>query len=99
MDKKVDFNKTEVCKNIFVADEAVEILEKYFLGVSSDLPMIIEGGHVYSLFNIKVSLRSDGKYLFDFKESKVFLEEKNPGCTDYFITLNGEAYGKNSSSI
>lgn len=97
--ENINFRKTEICKNIFVADEAVEILERYFLGISPDLPMIIEAGHVYSLFNIKVSLRSDGKYIFDFKENKVFLEEKNPGCNEYIIYLNGEAYGKNSSSI
>ena len=96
--KKIDFSNTEICKDIFIGDDAVEILGRYFLGVSSDLPLIMEAGSIISLFEIKVSLRSDGKYRFDFKGPRVTLTEKNPGCEDYVIYLNGEPYGKISSS-
>ena len=95
---KTDFSNTEICKDIFIGDDAVEILGRYFLGVSSDLPLIMEAGSIISLFGIKVSLRSDGKYRFDFKGPRVTLTEKNPGCEDYVIYLNGEPYGKISSS-
>lgn len=95
---KTDFSNTEICKDIFIGDDAVEILGRYFLGVSSDLPLIMEAGSIISLFEIKVSLRSDGKYRFDFKGPRVTLTEKNPGCEDYVIYLNGEPYGKISSS-
>ena len=69
-----------------------------FLGISPDLPLIEEAGSVISLFEIKVSLRSDGKYKFDFKGPRVTLTEKNPGCEEYVIYLNGEPHGKISSS-
>lgn len=97
-DNKTDFSNTEICKDIFIGDDAVEILGRYFLGVSSDLPLIMEAGSIISLYEIKVSLRSDGKYRFDFKGPRVTLTEKNPGCEDYVIYLNGEPYGKISSS-
>ena len=97
-DKKIDFSNTEICKEIYIGDEAVEILGRYFLGISLDLPLVVEAGSVISLFEIKVSLRSDGKYKFDFKGSRVTLTEKNPGCEEYVIYLNGEPYGKISSS-
>lgn len=97
-DKKISFNNTEICKEIYIGDEAVEILGRYFLGISPDLPLVVEAGSVISLFEIKVSLRSDGKYKFDFKGSRVTLTEKNPGCEEYVIYLNGEPYGKISSS-
>lgn len=96
--KKIDFSSTEICKDIYIGDEAVEILGKYFLGISPDLPLIVEAGSVISLFEIKVSLRSDGKYKFDFKGPRVTLTEKNPGCEEYVIYLNGEPHGKISSS-
>ena len=96
--KKIDFNNTEICKDIFIGDDAVEILGRYFLGISPDLPLVVETGSVISLFEIKVSLRSDGKYKFDFKGPRVTLTEKNPGCEEYVIYLNGEPYGKISSS-
>lgn len=96
--KKIDFSNTEVCKDIYIGDEAMEILGKYFLGISPDLPLIVEAGSVISLFEIKVSLRSDGKYKFDFKGPRVTLTEKNPGCEEYVIYLNGEPHGKISSS-
>ena len=95
--KKIDFSNTEICKDIFIDDDAVEILGRYFLGISPDLPLVVEAGSVISLFEIKVSLRSDGKYKFDFKGSRVTLTEKNPGCEEYVIYLNGEPYGKISS--
>ena len=95
---KIDFSNTEICKDIFIGDDAVEILGRYFLGISPDLPLVVEAGSVISLFEIKVSLRSDGKYKFDFKGSRVTLTEKNPGCEEYVIYLNGEPYGKISSS-
>lgn len=95
--KKIDFNNTEICKDIFIGDDAVEILGRYFLGISPDLPLVVEAGSVISLFEIKVSLRSDGKYKFDFKGPRVTLTEKNPGCEEYVIYLNGEPYGKISS--
>ena len=95
--KKIDFNNTEICKDIFIGDDAVEILGRYFLGISPDLPLVVEAGSVISLFEIKVSLRSDGKYKFDFKGPRVILTEKNPGCEEYVIYLNGEPYGKISS--
>ena len=97
-DKKIDFSSTEICKDIYIGDEAVEILGKYFLGISPDLPLIVEAGSVISLFEIKVSLRSDGKYKFDFKGPRVTLTEKNPECEEYVIYLNGEPHGKISSS-
>lgn len=96
--KKIDFSNTEICKEIYIGDEAVEILGRYFLGISPDLPLVVEAGSVISLFEIKVSLRSDGKYKFDFKGSRVTLTEKNPDCEEYVIYLNGEPYGKISSS-
>lgn len=96
--KKIDFSNTEICKDIYIDEEAVEILGRYFLGISPDLPLIVEAGSVISLFEIKVSLRSDGKYRFDFRGSKVTLTEKNPGCNEYVIYLNGDPYGKISSS-
>lgn len=96
--KKIDFSSTEVCKDIYIGDEAMEILGKYFLGISPDLPLIVEAGSVISLYEIKVSLRSDGKYKFDFKGPRVTLTEKNPGCEEYVIYLNGEPHGKISSS-
>lgn len=96
--KKIDFSNTEICKDIYIDEEAVEILGRYFLGISPDLPLIVEAGSVISLFEIKVSLRSDGKYRFDFRGSKVTLTEKNPGCDEYVIYLNGDPYGKISSS-
>ena len=96
--KKIDFSNTEICKEIYIGDEAVEILGRYFLGISPDLPLVVEAGSVISLFEIKVSLRSDGKYKFDFKGPRVTLTEKNPGCEEYVIYLNGEPYGKISSS-
>ena len=95
--KKIDFNNTEICKDIFIGDDAVEILGRYFLGISPDLPLVVEAGSVISLFEIKVSLRSDGKYKFDFKGPRVTLTDKNPGCEEYVIYLNGEPYGKISS--
>ena len=94
---KTDFSNTEICKDIFIGDDAVEILGRYFLGISPDLPLVVEAGSVISLFEIKVSLRSDGKYKFDFKGSRVTLTEKNPDCEEYVIYLNGEPYGKISS--
>ena len=94
----VNFDKTEICKEIYIGEEALEILGKYFLGISPDLPLIVESGSVVSLYEIKVSLRSDGKYRFDFKGSRVTLTEKNPGCDEYVIYLNGESYGTISSS-
>ena len=96
--KKIDFSNTEICKDIYIDEEAVEILGRYFLGISPDLPLIVEAGSVISLFEIKVSLRSDGKYRFDFRGSKVTLTEKNPECDEYVIYLNGDPYGKISSS-
>jgi hypothetical protein len=96
--KKIDFSNTEICKEIYIGDEAVEILGRYFLGISPDLPLVVEAGSVISLFEIKVSLRSDGKYKFDFKGPRVTLTEKNPDCEEYVIYLNGEPYGKISSS-
>ena len=96
--KKIDFSNTEICKEIYIGDEAVEILGRYFLGISPDLPLVVDAGSVISLFEIKVSLRSDGKYKFDFKGPRVTLTEKNPGCEEYVIYLNGEPYGKISSS-
>ena len=97
-DKKISFNNTEICKEIYIGDEAVEILGRYFLEISPDLPLVVEAGSIISLFEIKVSLRSDGKYKFDFKGPRVTLTEKNPGCEEYVIYLNGEPYGKISSS-
>ena len=94
---KTDFSNTEICKDIFIGDDAVEILGRYFLGISPDLPLVVEAGSVISLFEIKVSLRSDGKYKFDFKGPRVTLTDKNPGCEEYVIYLNGEPYGKISS--
>lgn len=94
----VNFNKTEICKEIYIGEEALGILGKYFLGISPDLPLIVEAGSVISLYEIRVSLRSDGKYRFDFKGPRVTLTEKNPGCDEYVIYLNGEPYGTISSS-
>ena len=96
--KKINFNNTEICKEIYIGDEAVEILGRYFLGISPDLPLVVEAGSVISLFEIKVSLRSDGKYKFDFKGPRITLTEKDPNCEEYVIYLNGEPYGKISSS-
>lgn len=94
-----DFKNLEICKDIYIADEALEILEKYFLGISPDLPMLIANGSIISLYDIKVSLQSDGKYRFNFRGPCLSLTEKNPGCDEYVIYLNDEPYGKNSSSI
>lgn len=99
MMENIDFTKTEICSEIYIGDEAIEILGKYFSGVSIDLPLIIKDNLVISLYEIKVSKRTDGIYKFEFPQDILPLDEKNPGCNDYIICLNGKIDGKDISSI
>jgi hypothetical protein len=97
--ENIDFTKTEICSEIYIGDEAVEILGKYFFGVSTDLPLIIKDNSIISLYEIKVSKRTDGIYKFEFPQNFLPLEEKNPDCKDYIIQLNRKIDGKDISSI
>lgn len=99
MGENIDFTKTEICAEIYIGDEAVEILGKYFFGVSTDLPLIIKGESVFSLYDIRVSRRTDGIYKIEFPGDQIFLEEREPNCMDYIIYLNGKPDGKDISSI
>lgn len=89
-----------ICKDVFVADEAMEILGRYFSGISPDLPILIRDGQVISLYQTKVQLRRDGIYKIDVSSpilGVMPLIEKEPGCSDYVLYLNGELYnGENT---
>lgn len=103
MDNSIDFRKLETCTDIYVGDEALEILGRFFSGISPELPLYINSGKIYNLYSIGVHLQTDGKYLIIINtqdnSTKLPFTEINPGSPEYIIYLNGNLYGKNSDSI
>jgi hypothetical protein len=103
MIEKVDFSKTEICTETYIGDEAVEILGRFFLGISPDLPILINKGKILCLYEIGVYKRSDGKYKIDVYADTELNEfpliEKNPESEEYVLFLKGEPYVKNPNSI
>lgn len=102
-DKNIDFRNLEICTDIYVGDEALEILGRYFSGISPELPLYINSGKIYNLYSIGVQLQSDGKYKFiintNYNDTTLPFTEINPNSNEYIIYLNGKLYGKNSDSI
>ena len=103
MIEKVDFSKTEICTEVYIGDEAMEILGRFFLGISPDLPILINNGKIICLYETRVYKRSDGKYKIDVYADAELNEfpliEKNPESEEYVLYLKGELYVKNSNCI
>ena len=54
MIEKVDFSETEICTDIYIGDEAMEILGRFFSGISPDLPLLVNSGKVINIYETKV---------------------------------------------
>lgn len=98
---EVDFRNLEMCTETYIADEAMEILGRFFSGISPDLPLMYVDSEIISLYETRVQRRSDGKYKIDIlsPNGKLPFIEKNPGSDEYVLYVNGKPYGENTDCI